>query len=126
MIRPRQGDFSYAREEIRTMHRQIEKAADAGGSVFGALHKDSCKGNIEVVIGGGVNPSNVAQILRNLPLHGERISVHAFSGVKETGETAAEPSSPWSMPLNSGKSAPPNLPPVESPLTCSPPSALYL
>jgi len=127
MIRPRQGEFSYAREEIRTMHRQIVKAADAGadGIVFGALHKDSCKGNIEAVIAGGVNPSNVAQILPNLPLHGERISVHAFSSVQETGETAAGAAMSlvhavelWQ--IRSSES------PARSPLTCSPPSALYL
>ena len=164
MIRPRQGDFSYTREEILTMHHQIGSAAAAGadGIVFGALQKDSrclaldvcreliqtirashlkpsfhrafdaapdpltaldqlvdlgvdrvltsgipwghrgtacdgvdrladtierARGNIEVVIGGGVNPDSVAEILQNLPLGSEGISVHAFSGVQENGET---------------------------------------
>ena len=76
MIRPRQGEFSYAREEIRTMHRQIVKAADAGadGIVFGAA----------------------AEAAMSL--------VHAVEL--------------WQ--IRSSES------PARSPLTCSPPSALYL
>ena len=45
------------------------------------------KGKIEIVVGGGINPENVNQILRNLPLLGNKISVHSYSGVQEYGFT---------------------------------------
>jgi copper homeostasis protein len=45
------------------------------------------QGKIEIVIGGGVNTSNVARILRKLPPHADRISVHAFTGVQRNGRT---------------------------------------
>ena len=45
------------------------------------------RGEIEVVIGGGIKPTNVAEILQKLPLDSGPISVHAFSGVQENGET---------------------------------------
>ncbi|MBI9039333.1 MAG: copper homeostasis protein CutC [Bacteroidales bacterium] len=166
MIRPRKGDFSYSKQEIIIMHRQIQMAAEAGadGVVFGVLQKsdnrlnksvfeellqtcnsnnlqltfhrafDACpnpletldqllelgvdriltsgipwgqKGNalegvgklnkyisqvngkIEIVVGGGVNPSNVKKILNNLSLKKGNVSVHAYSGVQENGITTA-------------------------------------
>ena len=48
---------------------------------------ERARGEIEVVIGGGIKPTNVAEILQKLPLDSGPISVHAFSGVQENGET---------------------------------------
>jgi copper homeostasis protein len=46
-------------------------------------------GKIEIVIGGGVNPSNVKEILSNLTIIKGSVSVHAYSGVQENGITTA-------------------------------------
>jgi copper homeostasis protein len=45
------------------------------------------KGKIEIVVGGGINSKNVNQILRNLPLPGNKISIHSYSGVQKDGFT---------------------------------------
>lgn len=44
----------------------------------------------EVVVGGGVTPANIAEILNGLPLDGARVSIHAFSGAQQTGRTTPE------------------------------------
>jgi copper homeostasis protein len=48
---------------------------------------EAAKGRIEIVIGGGINSGNVNEILEQLPLKGNNISVHAYSGVQENGVT---------------------------------------
>ncbi len=48
---------------------------------------NQAQGKIEVVLGGGINPVNVADILRQLPLNDGNVSVHAYSGVHENGQT---------------------------------------
>ncbi len=50
---------------------------------------NQANGKIEIVIGGGVNPLNVKEILSNLSLNKENVSVHAYSGVQENGITTA-------------------------------------
>ncbi len=45
-------------------------------------HSDN---RIEIVIGGGINNHNVAMILGNLYAQNKRVSVHAYSGVKQNG-----------------------------------------
>ena len=45
---------------------------------------------VEIVLAGGVNPGNVAQILRRVPNDRAEISVHAFSGVQENGIVRAD------------------------------------
>ena len=40
---------------------------------------------IEVVIGGGINRHNIAMILGSMPSKDSRVSVHAYSGVKQNG-----------------------------------------
>jgi len=166
MIRPRKGDFSYSKNEILVMHRQIQMAAEAGadGVVFGVLQKsdnrlnknvfeellqtcnsnnlqltfhrafdespnpletldqllelgvdriltsgipwgqkgnaldgvemlnkyiNEVNGKIEIVVGGGVNSSNVKKILNSLTLKKGNVSVHAYSGVQDNGITTA-------------------------------------
>lgn len=42
---------------------------------------------LEVVIGGGVNRANVGSLLQQLPITEGRVSVHAYSGAQEDGET---------------------------------------
>ena len=48
------------------------------------------EGQIELIVGGGVHRGNVAAILQKLPLTGNRVSVHAFSGGQEDGRTTAD------------------------------------
>jgi copper homeostasis protein len=45
------------------------------------------EGRIEIVIGGGISSKNVKEILQKLPLKGNNVSVHAYSGVQEDGIT---------------------------------------
>ncbi len=164
MIRPRDGGFCYAKEELQLMHNQIAMAAEAGadGVVLGVLRgADNClaiqdlhelmetavshnlkttfhrafdatpnplqtldllieagvarlltsgtawgtgetavdgietlrqvlnraKGRIEIVIGGGVNGTNVGTILKQLPFAANKVSLHAYSGAQENGIT---------------------------------------
>lgn len=47
-------------------------------------------GRIEIVIGGGINVFNVKKILSHLPLSGNKISVHSYSGVQKNGITKLE------------------------------------
>ena len=65
------GQKKTALDGIKQLVRIIEKA----------------NGRIEVVIGGGINRSNVVTILNVLPLKANKISVHAYSGVQENGIT---------------------------------------
>lgn len=44
-------------------------------------------GQIEIVIGGGVNNNNVDAILKQLPLLNNKISVHSYSGAQKNGYT---------------------------------------
>jgi copper homeostasis protein len=44
-------------------------------------------GRIAVVIGGGVNPSNIPAILAALPQNATRVSLHAYSGAHTAGLT---------------------------------------
>ena len=44
-------------------------------------------GRIEIVIGGGININNIGYILSRIPLSGNKISVHSFSGVQKNGVT---------------------------------------
>jgi len=46
--------------------------------------------SIEVVVGGGISPTNVGSLLARLPLHAGRVSVHAHSGAQIDGRTAVE------------------------------------
>jgi copper homeostasis protein len=48
---------------------------------------EAAKSRIEIVIAGGINSKNVKEILQKLPLNGNNISVHAYSGVQEDGIT---------------------------------------
>jgi len=59
-----------ALEGVERLRQTIERAA----------------GRIEVVIGGGVNPGNVAEILQPLPTARARLAVHAYSGVEVEGQ----------------------------------------
>lgn len=40
---------------------------------------------IEIVIGGGINNSNIKQILQSLESENKRISIHSYSGVQKDG-----------------------------------------
>jgi len=55
-----------------------------GKSSLHALIREA-ENRIEIVIGGGVNPENAARILRGAPPT-ERLSLHAFSGVRMRGK----------------------------------------
>lgn len=48
------------------------------------------QGRIEVVLGGGINPTNVGPLLAQLPLHDGRVSVHAYSGAQVNRQTTVE------------------------------------
>lgn len=48
------------------------------------------KGRIEIVVSGGISPTNVVNILNRLPLDAGNVSVHAYSGVQENGITTTE------------------------------------
>jgi copper homeostasis protein len=45
-------------------------------------------GQIEIVVGGGINPANAPQLLAALPLVGSRLTLHAYSGVQFNGITS--------------------------------------
>jgi copper homeostasis protein len=47
-------------------------------------------GEIEIVIGGGVNPGNARRIVAEIPAGCERVSVHAYSGVQDQGRVTSE------------------------------------
>lgn len=50
----------------------------------------NARGRIEIVIGGGINSQNVEPLLHDLPLMGNKISVHAYSGVQVNGIISLE------------------------------------
>lgn len=52
------------------------------------LHRvmERAKGRIELVVGGGVNRTNVAEILATLPLHSGPVSVHSYSSVLDDAD----------------------------------------
>ncbi|ALS99784.1 copper homeostasis protein CutC [Lacimicrobium alkaliphilum] len=54
-------------------------------SGLGQLHRlmERAKGRIELVVGGGVNSTNVPEILSTLPLHTGPLSVHSYSSVSD-------------------------------------------
>lgn len=65
------------------------------GNALDAVEKlnqyiNQVNGKIEIVIGGGVNPLNVKEILSNLTIKKGNISVHAYSGVQENGITTVK------------------------------------
>jgi len=64
-----------------------------GNAVDGVVKLDQyiCQvnGKIEIVVGGGVNPLNVKEILSNLTINKGNVSVHAYSGVQKNGTTTA-------------------------------------
>ena len=47
-------------------------------------------GRIEIIIGGGISSNNVKSILTALPLSGNKISVHSYSGVQQNGAPKIE------------------------------------
>jgi copper homeostasis protein len=51
---------------------------------------ERARGRIEIIIGGGIDPGNVGEILTSMPLKTGLISVHAFSGAQENGVTTAK------------------------------------
>ena len=51
---------------------------------------ERAQGRIEVVLGGGINPANVGQLLAKLTLDAGRVSVHAYSGAQIDGQTTVE------------------------------------
>jgi copper homeostasis protein len=64
-------------------------AALNGAPTLSRLIKQAA-GRVEIVIGGGVNPTNVGQILRAVPLEVGPIGVHAYSGAMQNGQTTVE------------------------------------
>ncbi|NKB67614.1 MAG: copper homeostasis protein CutC [Candidatus Latescibacteria bacterium] len=44
-------------------------------------------GRIEIVVGGGVNPGNIGKLLAALPREAGPLSLHAYSGAQEGGQT---------------------------------------
>ncbi|MDP9313864.1 MAG: copper homeostasis protein CutC [Chloroflexota bacterium] len=47
-------------------------------------------GQIEVVIGGGVNGANIAAILAKVPLDVSKVALHAYSGAQQAGKTTVQ------------------------------------
>ena len=45
---------------------------------------------IEIVIGGGINLTNIKSIIKNISNRSNKISIHAFSGVFVNGITSVE------------------------------------
>ena len=48
------------------------------------------QGRIEIVLAGGISPSNVGPLLARLPLAAGLVSVHAYSGAQANGQTTVE------------------------------------
>lgn len=67
---------------------QNKPALDGINTLNKIINKSN--GRIEIVIGGGVNNSNVGTILNRLPLLNNKISVHSYSGVQENGYTTTD------------------------------------
>jgi copper homeostasis protein len=62
-----------------------------GSALDGVLELDrviqAAQARLEIVIAGGVNPVNAPQVLQGLSPWNGRLSVHAYSGVQDNGNT---------------------------------------
>lgn len=66
----------------------------AGSALDGVLELDrliqAAQARLEIVIGGGVNPVNAQQVLQGLSPWNGKLSVHAYSGVQDNGDTTLQ------------------------------------
>lgn len=51
---------------------------------------EQAKRRVQIVIGGGVSPANIRQIVRQLPQDVSHVGLHAYSGVLQNGRVSAE------------------------------------
>jgi copper homeostasis protein len=62
-----------------------------GSALDGVLELDrviqAAQARLEIVIAGGVNPVNAPQVLQGLSPWNGRLSIHAYSGVQDNGNT---------------------------------------
>lgn len=65
---------------------------ETGSALDGVVALDAAiqaaRGRLEIVIGGGVNPLNAPQILRQLNPWVGRLGVHSYSGIQDRGQTS--------------------------------------